>query len=185
MHQTFVIDIGGTWPLAVGDGFSWESKLVLFSIPGKSNFIRFSWWRRIILICAAYFNRHFPQGISKGLPLRHAFRIFPRERKDTAVWSAELHEGKVCRNLILGQCVKCFRFFPTLKFYQTFCFVGLCRPHWHWLFFYEKSQQKRIQEEVSSWISPQGQSNLQKSFEEWNFSSILGGNDIKLCFYRI
>ena len=24
-----------------------------------------------------------------------------------------------------------------------------------------------------------------KSFEEWNFSSILGGNDIKLCFHRI
>ena len=71
---------------------------------------------------------HRPQGISKGKPLRHAFRIFPRERKDTAVWSAELHEGKVCRNLILGQCVKCFRFFPTLKFYQTFCFVGLRTP---------------------------------------------------------
>ena len=71
------------------------------------------------------------------------------------------------------------------KIHQTFGFVGSCRPHWHWLFFYEKSQQKRIQEEVSSWISPQGQSNLQKSFEEWNFSSILGGNDIKLCFYRI
>ena len=45
---------------------------------------------------------HFVEGISKGKPLRHAFRIFPRERKDTAVWSAELHEGKVCRNLILG-----------------------------------------------------------------------------------
>ena len=26
---------------------------------------------------------------------------------------------------------------------------------------------------------------FEKSFEEWNFSSILGGNDIKLCFYRI
>ena len=24
-----------------------------------------------------------------------------------------------------------------------------------------------------------------KSFEEWNFSFILGGNDIKLCFHRI
>ena len=31
---------------------------------------------------------HFVEGISKGKPLRHAFRIFPRERKDTAVWSA-------------------------------------------------------------------------------------------------
>ena len=39
---------------------------------------------------------HCPQGISKGVPLRHAFCIFPRERKDTAVWSAELHKGKVC-----------------------------------------------------------------------------------------
>ncbi|MFR8053152.1 MAG: hypothetical protein ACLU86_12240, partial [Negativibacillus massiliensis] len=27
------------------------------------------------------------------------FRIFPRERKDTAVWSAQLHKGKVCGNL--------------------------------------------------------------------------------------
>ena len=37
-----------------------------------------------------------PPGISKGCPLRHAFRIFPRERKDTAVWSAQLHEEEVC-----------------------------------------------------------------------------------------
>ena len=44
------------------------------------------------------------------------------------MWSAELHEGKVCRNLILGQCVKCFRFFPTLKFYQTFLLCGLVPP---------------------------------------------------------
>ena len=26
---------------------------------------------------------------------------------------------------------------------------------------------------------------FEKSFEEWNFSSILGGNDTKLCFHRI
>ena len=39
---------------------------------------------------------HFVEGISKGVPLRHAFRIFPRERKDTAVWSAQLHEEEVC-----------------------------------------------------------------------------------------
>ena len=37
-----------------------------------------------------------PPGISKGCPLRHAFRIFPRERKDTAVWSAQLHEEEIC-----------------------------------------------------------------------------------------
>ena len=39
---------------------------------------------------------HFVEGISKGVPLRHAFRIFPRERKDTAVWSAQLHEREIC-----------------------------------------------------------------------------------------
>ncbi len=39
---------------------------------------------------------HFVEGISKGKPLRHAFRIFPRERKDTAVWSAQLHEREIC-----------------------------------------------------------------------------------------
>ena len=46
-------------------------------------------------------------------------------------------------------------YFLATKLHQTFDFVGSCRPHWHWLFFYEKSQQKRIQEDTSSWKSPQ------------------------------
>ncbi len=55
---------------------------------------------------------HSPQGISKGNPLRHAFRIFPRERKDTAVWSAQLHEGRFAETLV---CCKTQNIFTAPK----------------------------------------------------------------------
>ena len=51
-----------------------------------------------------------------------------------------------------------------------------------YFFFYEKSIQKRIKEEVSSLISPRTE-NLSESFEEWNSRSILGDNDAKLYFF--
>ena len=62
--------------------------------------------------------------------------------------------------------------------------VGLRTPRPRILFFYEKSIQKRIKEEVSSLISPQAK-NLSESFEEWNNRSILGDNDTKLYFFTI
>ena len=62
--------------------------------------------------------------------------------------------------------------------------VGLRSPPPRILFFYEKSIQKRIKEEVSSLISPQAK-NLSESFEEWNNRSILGDNDTKLYFFTI
>ena len=62
--------------------------------------------------------------------------------------------------------------------------VGLRSPPLRILFFYEKSIQKRIKEEVSSLISPRAE-NLSESFEEWNNRSILGDNDTKLYFSTI
>ena len=62
--------------------------------------------------------------------------------------------------------------------------VGLRSPPPRILFFYEKSIQKRIKEEVSSLISPQAK-NLSESFEEWNNRSILGDNGTKLYFSTI
>ena len=50
-----------------------------------------------------------------------------------------------------------FGFFLETKLHQDFRFVGSCRPHWHILSFYEERMQRRIQEEVSSWISPRGE----------------------------
>ena len=46
------------------EGMVLVGKANWFCFPslGKSNFIRFSWWRRIILICAACFNRHLAPG---------------------------------------------------------------------------------------------------------------------------
>ena len=126
---------------------------------------------------------HFVEGISKGVPLRHAFRIFPRERKDTAVWSAELHEGKVCRNLILGQCVKCFRFFPTLKFYQTSCFVGLRTPLPRLL-----SCVKKVGKDTQGtfWFLDLRQREVPAPFQlsrrRIELVEILMGNDCKICF---
>ena len=64
------------------------------------------------------------------------------------------------------------------------CYVGLRSPPLRILFFYEKSIQKRIKEEVSSLISPRAE-NLSESFEEWNNRSILGDNDTKLYFSTI
>ena len=62
--------------------------------------------------------------------------------------------------------------------------MGLRSPLPRILFFYEKSIQKRIKEEVSSLISPRAE-NLSESFEEWNNRSILGDNDTKLYFSTI
>ena len=62
--------------------------------------------------------------------------------------------------------------------------MGLRSPPPRILFFYEKSIQKRIKEEVSSLISPRTE-NLSKSFEEWNNRSILGDNDTKLYIFTI
>ena len=62
--------------------------------------------------------------------------------------------------------------------------VGLRTPRPRFLFFYEKRNQKRIKEEVSSLISPRTE-NLSESFEEWNNLSILGDNDTKLYFSTI
>ena len=70
---------------------------------------------------------HRPQGISKGKPLRHAFRIFPRERKDTAVWSAQLHEGRFAETLVRSK-VSNFSFLPRNKVTSNFRFCGLVPP---------------------------------------------------------
>ena len=67
---------------------------------------------------------------------------------------------------------------------KTGDYVGLRSPPPRILFFYEKSIQKRIKEEVSSLISPRAE-NLSESFEEWNNRSILGDNDTKLYFSTI
>ena len=77
-----------------------------FPSLGKSNEIRFSWWRRIILICAACFNRHFPQGYLRGVPLDTPFVSFLVKGKIPRCGARSSTKKQACWNFALRQSVK-------------------------------------------------------------------------------
>ena len=76
-------------------------------------------------------------------------------------------------------------FLPRNKAASRFSFCGLMPPTLAHPFFLRRKDAKTYQRGGILFEITSGTVKFAKYFEEWNASFILGGNDIKLCFYRI